>query len=359
MLWKDSILALPFRKHCSSLFAAKQTTSGKKSRQLNVSVSQGKLMRGAILCLISFLGSLLSDDVKAEPVSITVPGSANPWLAGMPAGSTASMGDVAPAQSPAEVLGLPIEAGASLMFFAAGLTAHGPAKPLVGPDGSAFNQHVGGPENGISDIVTRLNSLQGVFLGPMQPDLTLEPDALDFSSSGNVLGGINYTSLSPLLKQVFFIGDGLIDGGQKQRIVVPAGATRLFLGTQDGYGWSNNIGSLDVQVSLIPEPPTVNLTIAILVLAARGLRRRGPSYQHSKAANWIGRVMAEVLSTVGDWASRRNDFFGRMPISRRSSVFDYAHEHLPMDHQFRHQTFRSGPTYSNIDDLQHRPFPDA
>lgn len=274
MLWNDSVLALRSRRQGPPLFTGKHLRLGKKSLPLNGSVSLGKLVRSAILCLISFHGSLWAGNARPETVIVTVPGSANPWLAGMPAGSTANMGDVAPAQSPVEVLGLPIEGGASLTFFATGLTAHGPAQPLVGPDGSRFNQHVGGPENGISDIVTRLNSLQGVFLGPMQPDLTLEPDALDFSDSGNVLGGINYTSLSPLLKQVFFIGDGFNDGRQKQQVIVPAGATRLFLGTQDGFGWTNNIGSLEVQVSLIPEPATVNLTIAALLLIAQNFRRR-------------------------------------------------------------------------------------
>ncbi len=215
-------------------------------------------MRGVIICLVTFLGSLLGG--RAEAVSVSVPGSADPWLAGMPDGSTASGGDVAPAQSPVEVLGLPIVPGTSLRFFATGLTAHGPTQPLAGPDGSSgFRAHFAGAENGISNTISPLNSLQGVFLGLMQPDLTPAPAALDFTNTGNVPGDVNYTSLSPLLKQVFFIGDGMTNGGQMQQVVIPAEATRLFLGTKDGFDWFNNIGSLDVEVTLIPEPTILAL----------------------------------------------------------------------------------------------------
>ena len=37
-----------------------------------------------------------------------------------------------------------------------------------------------------------------------------------------------------------------------QQVVVPAGAMRLFLGTMDGIQWKDNIGSLDVEVTLLP-----------------------------------------------------------------------------------------------------------
>jgi hypothetical protein len=231
-----------------------------------------KLMRSASICLATCFVSLLAGG--AEVLGVNVPGSADPWLAGMPDGSMASSVDVAPAQSPVEVLGLPIVPETSLRFFATGLSAYGPTKPLTGPDGSGTSHHAAAAENGISDVGTHTSSLLGVFLGAAQPDLTLAPAALDFTDSGNVLGGFNYTTLSPLLKQVFFIGDGMTDGGQLQRVVVPAGATRLFLGTMDGFDWSNNIGSLDVQVTSIPEPSTLTLAaIVLLGLMALGRRR--------------------------------------------------------------------------------------
>jgi hypothetical protein len=230
-------------------------------------------MRRTVIFLAAFLGLIMVGEVEAESVGFNVPGSADPWLAGMPDGSTASNGDVAPAQSPVEVLGLPIIQGTSLRFTATGLTDFGPSISLKGPDGSGFNEHFAGVENGISNTNTRTSSLQGVFLGPSQPDLTPAPAALDFTVSGNVPGGVNYGSLSPLPKQVFFIGDGITDGGQMQQVVVPAGASRLFLGTKDGCCWYNNIGALDVQVSLIPEPTTFALA-ALGLLGAAIYRRR-------------------------------------------------------------------------------------
>src|SRR5262249_35830976 len=47
-----------------------------------------------------------------------------------------------------------------------------------------------------------------------------------------------------------------------QQVVVPDGATRLFLGSMDGYGWYNNFGSFSVQVNaLAPEPGRAGWTI--------------------------------------------------------------------------------------------------
>jgi hypothetical protein len=58
--------------------------------------------------------------------------------------------------------------------------------------------------------------------------------------------------LAPGLKQIFFIGDGLTGtgSGSIQTFHIPAGATRLFLGTMDSYGWSNNSGSFTVDLNL-------------------------------------------------------------------------------------------------------------
>ena len=96
----------------------------------------------------------------------------------------------------------------------------------------------------------------GVFLGPDQPNQTPQPPTLAFAGSGaNVPGGTDFSELAPLLKQVFFIGDGRTSTGAVQSFVVPQGATRLFLGTMDGWGWYNNIGSFRVTVSDQPEEP--------------------------------------------------------------------------------------------------------
>ena len=70
------------------------------------------------------------------------------------------------------------------------------------------------------------------------------PAALDFSSDASR----DFQSLSPALRQPFFIGDGRNSSGEVQKFVAPGGATRLFLGTMDSYGWSDNHGSFTVKI---------------------------------------------------------------------------------------------------------------
>jgi hypothetical protein len=198
--------------------------------------------------------------LAATTVSTTVPGYADPWLAGMPDGSTASFDgssyDTAPAQSPTEATGLDLSAGGVLTFAVSGSVNFVPADirpPVDPPDGNStvdFSHHndypVLAPENGISDVNAPQNSLVGVFLGPGRPDTSPAPNALDFGSAQSR----DYTTLSPSLKQVFFIGDGRTSTGEGQKIIIPNGATRLFLGPMDGVEWSNNSGSFSVQVDL-------------------------------------------------------------------------------------------------------------
>ena len=62
-------------------------------------------------------------------------------------------------------------------------------------------------------------------------------------------GGVDYTTLSPQIKQVFFIGDGRTSTGTVQQIVIPGGATRLFLGTMDSTAWNKHSGSFAVSVT--------------------------------------------------------------------------------------------------------------
>lgn len=187
---------------------------------------------------------LLSGAVGAQALAVIVPGTSDPWLAGMPNGTTASLGDVAPGQSPVLALDGDL-GGCAFTFSAAGAVVHGPTLPLAPPDGSGLTTHYTGGEHGISDTNCPINCLIGVFLDSQQPDQSPAPASLDFSSPASR----DYASLAPDLKQVFFIGNGLTSGGDAQSVVAPAGATRLFLGTMDGFGWYNNIGSFTVDVS--------------------------------------------------------------------------------------------------------------
>ena len=227
----------------------------------------------------------------AGAVVVTVPGTSDPWLAGMPPGSTASLGDVAPAQSPAEVTGLPFVAGNLLRFAATGSTDHctGGACGLAGPEGDAIEGafgHATGAENGIADLAAPIDALVGVFLDASQPDLSAAPGGLDFST----LVSRDFAILSPLLKQPFFVGDGLRNNGiSVQGFVVPAGATRLFLGTMDGYGWANNVGSLSVNVELlsVPEPGM----IALFTVACAGL-----AFSRRRKLRWVERISHDTIT---------------------------------------------------------------
>ena len=125
--------------------------------------------------------------------------------------------------------------------------------------------------------------LVGLFVATGGPSGTA-PAALSFTGSG----GTSFTSLSPLLDQTFFIGDGLTgDGtGSAQTFYVPTGAATLYLGISDACGYngaptcySDNSGTFSLSVSqqsgtpAVPEPATLPL-LAAGALALGTLRRR-------------------------------------------------------------------------------------
>ena len=241
------------------------------------------MRRHLVFALALTLTLLGGTAVQAAPILITVPGTADPWLAGMPNGSTASSGDVAPGQSPIEVLGLVFSAGDLLWFSATGLTDHctGGGCGLAPAEGDAFESstgHSAGAQNGIGNVIAPIDSLIVLFLGPDQPSLTPAPGAVfDFSTAGSR----NFAALAPGLKQPFFIGDGLMnDLVTVQTFQVPVGASRLFLGTMDGMGWYNNVGSLAVSIDTtgapIPEPGSMFLLgTGLLGLSRAWKKRRG------------------------------------------------------------------------------------
>jgi PEP-CTERM motif len=233
---------------------------------------------GLLAALAMFFGFVPSS--RAGSVVVVVPGTSDPWLAGMPNGSTASGGDVAPAQSPVLVPGILDPAGSPMTFSASGLVANTSLpSDLDPPDGRTSDviSHDAGAQNGISNIFAPINSLLGIFLGPGQPDTTPEPPGLMFDTPNTR----DYLTLSPMLKQVFFIGDGHTSTNQVQQIIIPVGATRLFLGTMDGSEWSNNSGSFTVTVTgvtAIPEPSGLMLlgTGAVGFLGYAARRRARP-----------------------------------------------------------------------------------
>jgi hypothetical protein len=199
--------------------------------------------------------------------TVTVPGIANPFLAGMPNGSTDDGFDSAPEESP--VLVNSISTNGVLTFSVTGATGNCPGCTAQGPDGlSSSSPHLFGASNGIGDVYAPTNALIGVFLDDNRPDLTPAPsERLDFSTPESR----DYLTISPALKQPFFIGDGRTSAGAVQQVVPPPGATRLYLGSMDGVEWSNNVGAFSVTVTgscptptptpADSTPPTISATV--------------------------------------------------------------------------------------------------
>lgn len=183
---------------------------------------------------------------QAKLVSrVRVPGTANPYLAGMPEGTRSSHGDMAPRNSPA-LISLP-PGSAAVAFEADGRVAHGPIDQHrhEPPGGSEFTRHESGAENGISDLQAPYNSLVGVFLSEDRPDQSAAPAQLKLRRAGR-----DIVKVSPQLRQLFYIGTGRTKSGAIRSFAVPRGATRLFLGVMDGYEWNNNDGEFGVTITL-------------------------------------------------------------------------------------------------------------
>ena len=218
----------------------------------------------ASLALGAAMGSV---DRASAGATFDVRGTSNPFFAGMPNGSMCCSGDSAPAESP--VYAGSVTAGETFTFTdVTGRINIAGGTPNTPPDGGS---RFGTPPNeggltSINDIAgfyrMPVGALLGVFLGPGLPTSNPAPGLLNFRDHGvarfGTQVGTHFATLSPELQQIFFIGDGLTEtgSGSVQTFVAPAGATRLYLGVADGYGWANNTGVFDVCVncgSIVPE----------------------------------------------------------------------------------------------------------
>ena len=136
--------------------------------------------------------------------------------------------------------------------------------PTYSPDGTSgtcnvpAGRHVNptGPFSGYG-TTDFAGGLVGMFLEDTLP--ASEPPSLQFYANDTSKGGTqtNFTSLSPALGQVFFIGDGLTGTGtgSVQTFQVPPSATHLYLGYVDSCDgkvpkcYGDNTGSVAVTVS--------------------------------------------------------------------------------------------------------------
>lgn len=160
-----------------------------------------------------------------------------------------------------------VPAGADYVYLpeVSGLVRAHPALQWAGPDGNSatLNDTDINSYQSISGLVhPKTLPLLGVFLNESLPE-GAAPARLDYYSIGS-----NFASFSPVLGQSFFIGDGWTDGEVNQHFVVPAGATRLYLGladasyfTGDPGAYIDNQGSFtaDVQFHVVPAPGSLAL----------------------------------------------------------------------------------------------------
>lgn len=224
---------------------------------------------------------------SAGSATVTVLGSANPFLAAQPAGTSCCGGDSAPGQSPTlAASGGQLIAGHVLTFSATGGVSYAGGAPAAGADGDNdgvnYTYRYGMPNDygtgiaGAQDV--NVDGLVGVFVSGTPGGAA--PSPLNFDPSGGSTG-LDFASLSPGLDQIFWIGDGLtgIGSGAVQQFTIPTGATGLWLGTVDGSGWFNNSGFLTVTVNGlaaagVPEPATWGLMIMGCMMVGGGLRAR-------------------------------------------------------------------------------------
>jgi len=127
----------------------------------------------------------------------------------------------------------------------------GNSTPNLGPNGSLSGGFDINSSNGISGLISSNSgrlSLTGVFIGDYIPSGTA-PDRLIYDGT---------PQNSPLLNQTFAIRDGKNETtGEIIEFNIPIGATKLYLGIQDAYGYSgspnayhDNVGSFNAEYQL-------------------------------------------------------------------------------------------------------------
>lgn len=221
---------------------------------VQVTVHCSKSRGTAIPTSFAGLFGVMSVDISRSAIatigvvtSNSVPGVACPWLAGMPNGSTvaATGGNPTAADAPdnSPVL-FPASGGTTYRFAGAGGSTTwdpGAGTGAAGADGDSTYIAAQDSTNGINTSKIPLNAMVGIFLDNSTPSSSAAAAALDFSTASSR----DFTTLSPGLKQVFFIGDGVNSSGTLQSFVAPTGATRLYIGVMDEKGWWwDNVGSL-------------------------------------------------------------------------------------------------------------------
>lgn len=228
-------------------------------------------------------------DVWAKSVAVlpntvtlteTVESTQDPWLAGMPIGSTASDTDSVTANSvrsgstPSNgydsASTMNVTPGSTITWQSvSGEVSHLTPPDYYGPDGQTDNVYWhlkdgsytepegDGGQNGIGDVQAPIDSMIGVFLDNDAPNASDNTNYANYANDNMRSYTTDYDQSSAIdnihLQQPFYIGNGTNSSGASQSFVVPANATRLFIGMMDGYQWANNAGSFTV--TAVEQPP--------------------------------------------------------------------------------------------------------
>lgn len=208
---------------------------------------------------------------EASLVGMTVYATANIFAAGR---ATASSG------IPPSAYSFPAGPGKVLTFSSIhGWVQFRPNAPRTGPEGGPWSTNLNSL-NGISGIIHgKAMFLVGVFLDDREP--LVAPPPLDFRLNDN------FTSIAPVVGQTFFIGDGLTGtgSGTPQRFVIPATATRVFLGFAEGANFSGTPGGYDDNEGLLAATFEITLGCSYSISpTARSVGAEGGTFSVSVTA---------------------------------------------------------------------------
>lgn len=207
--------------------------------------SQSLISRRSIFPGFALLAALLASSLASSNAcaSLQIDGRCNIFGAGhaIPPAPAGGGGGLLPVE-----IALPSDAAfVRLSGISGSASCCGGAVNPNGPDGG--DERGSGVDvfsfGGISGIrhSERYLFLTGVFVDATEP-FGDEPARLDFSASALT---DTFAELSPLMRQTFFIGDGLTPSGVKQIFHVPPGATRLILGMADAFAFTGDPGFFD------------------------------------------------------------------------------------------------------------------
>lgn len=190
-------------------------------------------MAAVVVAALVSLGSSPSASAAPTGFTVTVPGTANIFGAGMatPPQPGGGGGGTLPV-----LINLP--SGTARVHTLAGpigLIDCCSGIPGAPPTGGTSPSNIN-PYGGLSGFIDNHSTpLVGAFLADAAPS-GAGPPTIDWSTQHDAL------DISPAIAELFYLGDGLTTGGTTQTFHVPDGATRLYLGTADAPGFRGDTG---------------------------------------------------------------------------------------------------------------------